>query len=52
MTAGLGLATVGNTIRPYPTQAEAIKKTANAYARTRLTPFDQWLLGKWLAWTR
>lgn len=50
MTAGLGLKALGRTIHPYPTQAEAIKKTADAHARTRLTPFVHWLLRKWIAW--
>lgn len=50
MTAGLGLKTLGRTIHPYPTQAEAIRKIADAYARTRLTPFVQWLLRKWIGW--
>lgn len=38
MSAGLGLKSVAGTIHPYPTQAEAIRKTADAYQRTRLTP--------------
>jgi pyruvate/2-oxoglutarate dehydrogenase complex dihydrolipoamide dehydrogenase (E3) component len=38
MTAGLGLRSIAGTIHPYPTQAEAIRKTADAYQRTRLTP--------------
>jgi pyruvate/2-oxoglutarate dehydrogenase complex dihydrolipoamide dehydrogenase (E3) component len=48
----LGLKTLARTIHPYPTQAEAIKKVADAYNRTRLTPFVQWLFRKWLAWRR
>lgn len=52
MTAGLGLRTLAKTIHPYPTQAEAIKRVADAYNRTRLTPFLRWLFGKWFAWTR
>jgi pyruvate/2-oxoglutarate dehydrogenase complex dihydrolipoamide dehydrogenase (E3) component len=48
----LGLGTVARTIHPYPTQAEAIKKTADAYFRTKLTPFVKALLQKWFAWTR
>jgi pyruvate/2-oxoglutarate dehydrogenase complex dihydrolipoamide dehydrogenase (E3) component len=48
----LGLRTLARTIHPYPTQAEAIKKVADAYNRTRLTPWVKWLLGKWLTWTR
>ena len=48
----LGLGTLAKTIHPYPTQAEAIKKAADAYNRTRLTPFVKGLFTKWLAWTR
>lgn len=52
MVSGVGLGTIANTIHPYPTQGEAIKKVADAYNRTRLTPFAKALFGKWLAWTR
>ena len=38
MTAGAGLRTIAATIHPYPTQAEAVRKAADAYQRTRLTP--------------
>jgi pyruvate/2-oxoglutarate dehydrogenase complex dihydrolipoamide dehydrogenase (E3) component len=49
---GLGLGELADTIHPYPTQAEAIKRAGDAYNRTRLTPFVKWLFGKWLAWSR
>jgi pyruvate/2-oxoglutarate dehydrogenase complex dihydrolipoamide dehydrogenase (E3) component len=52
MTVGMGLGKLAGTIHPYPTQAEAIKKVADAYNRTRLTPLVRWLFGKWLAWQR
>lgn len=39
MRAGVGLKTIADTIHPYPTQAEAIKKVAYAYNKTLLTPF-------------
>ncbi len=52
MTAGLGLSTIGKTIHPYPTQAEVIKKLADAYNRTRLTPFIKKILTAWLYWQR
>lgn len=48
----LGLGTLAGAIHPYPTQAEAIKKTGDAYFRTRLTPWLKWLFAKWFAWTR
>jgi len=38
MTAGLGLSAIGNTIHPYPTQAEGIKRAAGFYTRSRFTP--------------
>jgi pyruvate/2-oxoglutarate dehydrogenase complex dihydrolipoamide dehydrogenase (E3) component len=40
----LGLNTLSTVIHPYPTQAEAIKKAADAYRRTLLTPNSQRLL--------
>jgi pyruvate/2-oxoglutarate dehydrogenase complex dihydrolipoamide dehydrogenase (E3) component len=52
ITAGLGLSAIGKTIHPYPTQAEAIKRLADAYNRTRLTPFIKKLFTAWLKWQR
>jgi len=52
ITNGLGLAAIGRTIHPYPTQAEAIRKLADAYNRTRLTPLVRKVLGAWLRWQR
>jgi pyruvate/2-oxoglutarate dehydrogenase complex dihydrolipoamide dehydrogenase (E3) component len=52
MTQKIGLGTLSSVIHPYPTQAEAIRKAADAYNRTRLTPFVKKLFNTWLAWTR
>ncbi|HAZ07811.1 MAG TPA: hypothetical protein DCZ01_04630 [Elusimicrobia bacterium] len=52
MVGGLGLKTIAQTIHPYPTQAESIKRVADAYNRTRLTPFAKTALGSWLRWNR
>jgi pyruvate/2-oxoglutarate dehydrogenase complex dihydrolipoamide dehydrogenase (E3) component len=52
MVAKLGLKTLASVIHPYPTQAEAIRKVADAYNRTRLTPWVKKLLQRWLSWTR
>lgn len=52
MNGKLGLRTLGATIHPYPTQAEAIRKTGDLSNRTRLTPLVKKLMGKWLAWQR
>jgi pyruvate/2-oxoglutarate dehydrogenase complex dihydrolipoamide dehydrogenase (E3) component len=52
MVAGLGLKTLATVIHPYPTQAEAIRKVADAYNRTRLTPRTKALFARYLAWAR
>jgi pyruvate/2-oxoglutarate dehydrogenase complex dihydrolipoamide dehydrogenase (E3) component len=52
MTNKIGLGGIGASIHPYPTQAEAIRKVGDLYSRTRLTPFVQRLLARWLAWQR
>ena len=52
IVGGIGLKTLSNVIHPYPTQTEAIRQTADAYNRTRLTPFVKKLFSTWLAWTR
>jgi pyruvate/2-oxoglutarate dehydrogenase complex dihydrolipoamide dehydrogenase (E3) component len=52
MTAGRKFEAIAKTIHPYPTQSEAIKKAADAYRRTRLTPLAKRLLERWLAWSR
>jgi pyruvate/2-oxoglutarate dehydrogenase complex dihydrolipoamide dehydrogenase (E3) component len=41
----IGLSQLSSVIHPYPTQAEAIKKAADAYRRTLLTPTSKKLLG-------
>jgi pyruvate/2-oxoglutarate dehydrogenase complex dihydrolipoamide dehydrogenase (E3) component len=52
MVGGLGLKTIQQVIHPYPTLAEAIRKCADAWNRTRLTPTVAKLFDKWLAWNR
>jgi hypothetical protein len=52
LNEGLGLKAIGRTLHPYPTQAEGIKKLADAYDRTRLTPWRKKLLGIWLRFLR
>jgi pyruvate/2-oxoglutarate dehydrogenase complex dihydrolipoamide dehydrogenase (E3) component len=48
----VGLGSIANVIHPYPTQAECIKKAADAYNRTRLTPFVKKLFTRIMAWRR
>ncbi len=52
MKAGLGLSTITGTIHPYPTQAEVIKKVANAWRKTTFTDSKKQFLKKLFAWTR
>jgi hypothetical protein len=50
--ARAGLGTIAGTIHPYPTQAEAIRKTGDLFNRTKLTPKVKRLFDRWLAWSR
>jgi pyruvate/2-oxoglutarate dehydrogenase complex dihydrolipoamide dehydrogenase (E3) component len=52
ITAKRGLSSIGKTIHPYPTQAEVIKRLADTYNKTRLTPFIKRLFTAWLRWQR
>ena len=52
IVAGLGPGTLSSVIHPYPTQAEAIRKAADAWKRVKLTPTVADLLRRWLAWRR
>jgi pyruvate/2-oxoglutarate dehydrogenase complex dihydrolipoamide dehydrogenase (E3) component len=52
MTHKLGLGALTQVIQPYPTQAEAVRKTGDAYNRTRLTPVVKKLMAGWFAWQR
>ncbi len=47
MTARQGLTAIGKTIHPYPTQAEAVRKLADKYNKTRLRPIIRRLLAVW-----
>ena len=52
ITSDLGLGAIARTIHPYPTQAEVVKKLADMYNKTRLTPFVKRVLAGWLKWQR
>ncbi|MGY8720249.1 MAG: FAD-containing oxidoreductase, partial [Verrucomicrobiia bacterium] len=49
MTNGLELGAISNTIHPYPTQAEAIRRVADQYNKTRLTPSVKRWIERWMA---
>lgn len=48
---GLKLSDVADTIFPYPTMVEGVKRAADAYQRTRLEGFGGTLLKKVISWT-
>ena len=50
MTNGIGLAAIGATIHPYPTQADALRKCADAWRKTKLTPTVRSLFATWFRW--
>jgi pyruvate/2-oxoglutarate dehydrogenase complex dihydrolipoamide dehydrogenase (E3) component len=52
MKADTGLSTIAGTIHPYPTQAEVIKKVANAWRKTTLSEGKKKVLSKWFEWSR
>ena len=49
---GIEIQKLGNTIHPYPTRADAIRKLGDVYNRTRLTPFVKKLFSAWLRFRR
>ncbi len=52
MVGKLGLGTIASVIHPYPTQAEAVRKAADAYNRSRLTPTVKKWFARWLSLRR
>ena len=48
MTNGLGLSKLGKALLPYPTRSEYMRRLADTYNRTRLTPLAQALMSVWL----
>ena len=52
MKADVGLSTIGATIHPYPTQADALRKTAHQMRKVRFTERQKILLRKFFAWCR
>ena len=48
----VSLGALAGIVHPYPTRAEAIRKTADLFNRSRLTPTARALFDSWLAWRR
>lgn len=47
MTNGLGLSAIGATMHPYPTQGDALRKCADLWRRSKLTPTVRALFARW-----
>lgn len=48
MVAGIGLRTLARALHAYPTQGEAVRRAAEAYKRTRLTPRIRARMRRWM----
>lgn len=48
----LKMTALADTIHPYPTQAEVLRKLGDVYNRTRLSPMLKKIFRKWFAWRR
>ena len=48
MANGLGLGALGKAILPYPTRGEYLRRLADEYNRTRLTPLARKIMETWL----
>ncbi|HJX26648.1 MAG TPA: mercuric reductase [Thermoanaerobaculia bacterium] len=47
ITHGIGLGKIAGVIHPYPTQGEVLKKAADAWRRTKLTPVVKKVFAGW-----
>ena len=52
ISKGMGLKAIASVIHPYPTRSDAIRKAADTYNRTRLTPGLRRILERFFAWRR
>ncbi len=50
ITAGIGLGKIAATIHPYPTPGEVIRRVADVWRRTKLTPRVRRLTQTILRW--
>ena len=51
VSQGIGLGKIASTVFPYPTQGEVLKKAADAWRRTKLTPNTKRILKVWFRLT-
>jgi hypothetical protein len=51
MNHGIGLGGLGKAVLPYPTRAEYLRRLADSYNRTRLTPMTKRIMSRWFRWS-
>ena len=51
MSHHIGLGGLGKAVLPYPTRAEYLRRLADAYNRTRLTPTTKRIMAQWFRWS-
>ena len=51
MSHHIGLGGLGKTVLPYPTRAEYLRRLADSYNRTRLTPRTKRIMSHWFRWS-
>ena len=51
MNHGIGLGGLGKAVLPYPTRAEYLRRLADSYNRTRLTPMTKLIMSRWFRWS-
>lgn len=51
MNQGVSLGKLSATVLPYPTRAEFVRRLADQYNRTRLTPTVSRIMRQWFQWT-
>jgi pyruvate/2-oxoglutarate dehydrogenase complex dihydrolipoamide dehydrogenase (E3) component len=51
MQRGIGLGQFSKTVLPYPTRSESLRRLADTYNRSRLTPAVKRLMEQWFRWT-
>ncbi len=51
MSNGIGLAAIGATMHPYPTQGDALRRCADLWRKTKLTPTVKSVFAAWFRWT-
>jgi hypothetical protein len=49
---GLKIEALAETIQPYPTLSDSLRRVADQYQMGRITPWQRRLIKGWLSWNR